>query len=151
MKFLTGLYKFMYGRYGIDELYHFLFFLYLFIVVADLFIKNNILFCIELLLLIIIFYRCFSKNINQRRKENESFLKLKNKLAKPFKNIKRNYKDRNNYVYKKCRNCHTTLRLPLPSKRGIKYAKCPNCKRRVKIISLRKLKIEVIRKDEAKC
>ena len=59
MKFLTRLYKFMYGRYGIDELYHFLFFLYLFIVVADLFIKNNILFWIELLLLIIIFSNHF--------------------------------------------------------------------------------------------
>lgn len=151
MKFLTRLYKFMYGRYGIDELYHFIFFLYLFVVIIDLFIKNNILFVIELLLLIIIFYRCFSKNINQRRKENEKFLKLKNKLAKPFKNIKRNYRDRNDYVYKKCRKCHTTLRLPLPSKRGIKYAKCPNCKRRVRVICFRKLKFKVIRKDDVKC
>lgn len=151
MKFQNKLYQFMYGRYGIDELYQFLFFLYLFIVIIDLFVKNNILFGVELFLLIIIFYRIFSKNINKRRKENEMYLNLKNRFLTPFKNIKRNYRDRNNYIYKKCRKCHTTLRLPLPSKRGIKYAKCPNCKERVRIICFRKLKIEVIRKDEVKC
>ena len=150
MKFQNKLYKFMYGRYGIDELYNFLFVIYFILIVIDLFIRSNILLGIELGILTLTFYRCFSKNISRRRKENEFYLKLKKKILKPFKNMKRNYKDRDNYIYKKCRKCHTTLRLPLPSKRGIKYAKCPGCKNRVRVFCFRKLKIEVIRKGEVK-
>lgn len=148
MKFQNKLYKFIYGRYGMDELYHFLFLLYLFIIIIDLFIKSNILIIIELFILVITFYRFFSKNISKRRRENDLYLILKKKVLKPFKNIKRNYKDRNNYIYKKCNKCHTILRLPLPSKRGVKYARCPGCKERVRVFCFRKLKTEVIRKGE---
>ena len=45
-------------------------------------------------------------------------------------------------------NVHTILRLPLPSKRGIKHVKCPKCGKRLTVVALRKLKVEVIRKDE---
>lgn len=148
MKFQDKIYKFMYGRYGIDELYSFLFVVYFILIIIDLFIKNDILFGIELIILTLTFYRCFSKNISRRRKENEIYLKLKKKVLKPFRNIKRNYKDRDCYIYKKCNRCHTTLRLPLPTKKGLRYAKCPSCKKRVRVFCFRKVKTKVIRKGE---
>lgn len=138
--------KFMYGRYGIDELYKFLFWLYIILFIVNLFLRNGIINIIDLFIIIIMIYRSFSKNIYQRRKENNLYLKYKNKTLKPFKNIKRNFKDRKTTVYKKCPKCKTTLRLPLPYTRGIKHAKCPECQNKVTFLVLRKVKVEIIKK-----
>ena len=145
MKLLEKLQKFMYGRYGrIDDLYKFLFWLYIILLIINLFLNNLIITIIELLLVIIMFYRLFSKKIYKRSNENKKYLKLKNKLLKPFKNIKRNIADKN-YIYKKCPKCKTILKLPVPTKRGIKHAKCPTCKKKLRVLALKKLKIELIR------
>ena len=73
------------------------------------------------------------------------FLKVKNIVLKPFTNIKRNIKDKN-HIYKKCYKCNTTLKLPLPSKRGIKHAKCPGCGKKVTLFAFKQQKVEVIYK-----
>ncbi len=145
MNFIRKIISFMYGRYGVDDLYKFLFKCFFCLVLINLIFHNTILFYIELLIFVIMVYRVLSKNIYKRRRENEKFLNFKKKLLKPFSNIKRNYRDRKQYVYKKCHNCKTTLRLPLPSKRGINHVKCPECKKRLTVFSLRKEKIEIIR------
>ena len=145
MKFIDKLRRLMIGRYGIDDLYNFLFRLYLILFLIDIFINSKILTIIELIIVIIMFYRFLSKNIYTRQKENKEFLKLKSKVLKPFNNIKRNYKDRDYYVYKKCKYCKTTLKLPLPKKRGIQHVKCPKCKKRIKFICFRQEKVEVIK------
>lgn len=144
MKWQSKLQKFMYGRYGVDELYKFLFGLYLFIIIIDLFLNNIILTILELLIIVIIFYRVLSKNIYQRNKENQKYLKLKKNIIKPFRNIKRNVLDKDN-IYKKCSKCKTTLKLPLPYERGIKHTKCPKCSKRLTFLVLKKQKIEIIR------
>lgn len=134
----------MYGRYGIDELYQFLLKLYVFLFILNLFIKSKIISIIELVVVIVMFGRLFSKNFKLRRKENELYLKIKKIIVKPFINLKRNIKDKN-HVYKKCRKCKTVLKLPLPNKRGFKKAKCPHCGSRVRIFTLKQEKIEIIR------
>ena len=136
--------KFMYGRYGADELYKFQLILYLITIFIGIFVKSKILLVIELLLIISILYRPMSKKIYKRSNENVRYLKLKSKITKPFINIKRNLKDKN-HIYKNCHKCNTTLKLPIPSERGIKHAKCPNCGNRVTLFTLRKEKIEIIR------
>ena len=135
--------KFMYGRYGPDELYRFQLILYLITIFISIFIKSKILSVIQLLLIISIFFRPMSKKIYKRSNENQIYLKIKNKIAKPFINIKRNIKDKD-HIYKKCNKCKTTLKLPLPSKRGIKHAKCPHCGKRITLFALKKEKIEII-------
>ncbi len=145
MNFIYKLKKFMYDRYGSDEFSKFLFTIYILLVLINLFIRLNILFYIELLLMIIILLRYFSKNINRREKENILFLKIKKSMIKPFKNIIRNLKDKNN-VYKKCHKCKTILKLPLPSKRGFKKVKCPECNYKNKFLIIKKEKIKIIRK-----
>ena len=146
MKFIDKLRRFMIGRYGIDDLYKFLLRLYLVLFLVDIFINSLILTIIELIIVIIMFYRVLSKNIYTRKKENSSYLKLKKEILKPINNIKRNFKDRDYYVYKKCKDCKTTLKLPLPKKRGIQHVKCPKCKNKIKFISIRQEKVEVIKK-----
>lgn len=143
MKYIEKIQRFMYGRYGVDELYKFLFLVYFGLIIVDLFIHNFVLFIIQTLILFIMFYRVFSKNINRRRKENKMYLKIKNKLLSPFDNIKKNIKDKE-HVYVKCRKCKKVLRIPIPMERGIKKVKCPNCGKRRKKLVLKKVKVEII-------
>lgn len=145
MKYIYKIQKFMQGRYGMDDLYKFLLGLYFSLFIINLFIKSSILEIIELLIVVVIFYRFLSKNITKRKRENTYYLKLKNKVIKPFKNIWRNYQDRGYYVYKKCHGCKSILKLPLPKKRGIQKVKCPKCKKSFKFICFRQEKVEVVK------
>ena len=72
MKFIDKLQKFMIGRYGPDELYHFLFKLYIILLIINVFfVKYIILEYIELFIVLFIFYRFFSKkSINEEKKIN---------------------------------------------------------------------------------
>ena len=135
--------KFMYGIYGPDELYKFHLILYFITLIIGLFVKSKILLFIQLLLIVLIIFRPMSKKIYKRSDENVLFLKIKAKVTKPFINIKRNIKDKD-HIYKKCHKCKTTLKLPIPSKRGIKHAKCPHCGNRVTLFTIKKEKIEII-------
>lgn len=144
MSLINKIQKFMIGRYGVDELYRFLLKSYVILVIINLFLHSNILSILEFGIIGFMFYRFFSKNCYQRRKENKKYLEIKEYILTPFKNIKRNIKDKDN-VYKKCHHCKTILKLPIPMKRGIKHAKCPNCKKRLTIFTLKKQKIEIIK------
>ena len=135
--------KFMYGRYGSDELYRFHLILYFITLIIGLFVKSKILLLIQLLLIALIIYRPMSKKIYKRSDENVRFLNIKTKITKPFINIKRNIKDKD-HIYKRCHKCKTTLKLPISLKRGIKHAKCPHCGNRVTLFTLKKEKIEII-------
>ena len=142
--FYNKIYKFMYGRYGIDELYKFSFKLYIILFILNIFINSKIINTLEWILIITMIYRSFSKQTTKRKKENDKYLKIKKKIIKPFTDKKKLIKDKN-HIYKKCHHCKTILRLPLPSKRGIKHSKCPTCKKRNTFLILRKLKIEIIK------
>lgn len=136
----------------IDDLNRFMIAILLVLIIITIFIRNFYLDILKFLILIILIFRIASKNKSKRYQENQNYLKIKNILLKPFTNIARNFKDRKKYVYKKCRKCKTTLKLPLPSSRGINHAKCPNCGYRVTLFTLRKkqeekVQVEVIKKS----
>lgn len=140
MKFQQKIQKFMYGRYGFDELYNFLFFVYIFLLIIDLFLDSKILTLIEFITIFIIVYRVLSKKIYIRSNENQKYLKIRRKISKWFENVK----DKD-HIYKKCRYCKTILKLPLPNKIGIKYVKCPKCKKKNKVLALKRQKVEIIK------
>lgn len=144
MKYIYKFQKFMKGRYGVDELSRFIFKIYFILVILNIFINSKIIYVLEFTILFLIFYRFLSKKIYKRSNENQAFLKIKKNITNPFKNIERNKNDKQ-HVYKKCYKCKTTLKLPLPSKIGIKKAKCPKCGKRIKFMIFRKEKIEVYR------
>ena len=137
----------------IDELNRFLIIIDIILIIVSIFIKAFLLDLFKFIFLGLIIFRITSKNKIQRQKENKIYLKIVNALTKPFKNIVRNFKDRKTHVYKKCSKCKTTLKLPLPNKRGINHAKCPECDNRVTLFTLRKkqeekIKVEVIKKKK---
>ena len=136
--------KFMYGRYGIDKLYMFMFYLFFILQILNLFIRTIIIDIIELIIFIIMFYRVLSKNINKRKKEEKLYLEIKQKIINLFK--KNKFKYDKEHIYKKCKKCKTIIRLPLPNNIGINCVKCPKCKTKNKVFSLKKQKIEFFRK-----
>ena len=145
MKFGDRYIKFMKDRYGVDELYKFLLLICFVLLVINTFISNNIIRLFEVLLIVIIFYRYMSKNIKLRKKENDKYLEIKDKIIKLFDYNKKKYKDRNTHMYKKCPKCKQKIRLPL--KKGKHTVKCPNCGNRFDVACHKneKIKVEIIK------
>lgn len=143
--FINKINKFMSGRYGIDDLYYFLFTIFLILFILNMFIKSTVLSTIELIIFVVAVYRYLSKNKNQRSKENKKYLYIKDKILNYFNYQKRKYKDRNTHMYKKCPNCKQKIRLPL--KKGKHTVKCPNCSHKfeVKCSKNEKIKVEVVK------
>lgn len=145
MKFGDRYIKFMKDRYGVDELYKFLLLICFVLIVINTFISNNIIRLFEVLLIVIIFYRYMSKNIKLRKKENDKYLEIKDKIIKLFDYNKKKYKDRNTHMYKKCPKCKQKIRLPL--KKGKHTVKCPNCGNKFDVACHKddKIKVEIIK------
>ncbi len=95
---------FMIGRYGIDELYKVLLVIYTILILINIFIRSKIIAVIEVLLIIIMIYRVLTKKyISKKKRKNDMYLKIKNKILSTYNyNKKKKYKDRNTYMYKKC-------------------------------------------------
>jgi len=111
--------------------------IYLILLIINIFIKSSIISLIEFILIIVIFYRLLSKNTNVRIKQNEIFLKLKNR---------KNNND--GYIYKDCPKCKKKLKLPLPYKKGLKSVICPKCNKKFKMLVLKSEKVEIISKKK---
>ncbi len=116
--------NFMVGRYGVDELYQFSTYFLLALILINLFVGNQIISIIELVLLILTMFRPFSRNYQARYKENARFLKIKNGIKGWFKRLKMRITDKD-HAYRKCPNCKKTLRLP--KQKGKHHVNCPNC------------------------
>lgn len=148
--FKEKLYRFMYGRYGTDELYTFCSVLSLVLVVANLIcsyaITNQtariIVSSILLALFVAVFawntFRSMSKKIYKRRRENGIFLNIVGALKRFFSfNTSRKTKSKNRdddfYIFRDCTKCSATLRLP--KKKGRHKVKCPKCSHSFYVVS----------------
>ena len=140
VKFISWYQKWMYHRYGIDELYYFILKIVTILIMVNLFFSSRSLLLVEIFLLSIMMLRKYSKNKKKRKEENVKYLLLRRKLKEKWEKRDRNH------IYKKCRKCKTILRLPLPSTRGIKHTRCPECHRKMKVLCLRKQQLEIVRK-----
>ena len=106
------LYRFMAGRYGADQLSRFLSWLALALIVLNLFLRSTVLWVLGIAALVVCYVRMFSKNFEKRRRENERYLQLKNKLTGAFRNWKDRQSQRRDYVFFRCPSCHAMLRVP---------------------------------------
>ncbi len=115
---------FMQGRYGVDELYRFLFVVYAVLLVVNAFVHSAGIYIALWVLLIYGLFRILSKNISARQKENAKYLIIKSKLKKKLEQLKTRAKDKE-HVYKTCPHCRATLRLP--RRKGKHTVNCPRC------------------------
>lgn len=129
MKFKERIYRFMYGRYGADSLSRFMLVLYIINSFLGIIIQNKvvdiIIWLFSFILLILMFFRMFSKNIYKRQYENGKYIRIKNKILEYFRYVSNKWKFRKTHVYRKCPSCKS--RLKLPKKNGKHEVKCPKC------------------------
>ena len=74
--------NFMRGRYGSDQFSRFLLIVALVVIVADIFISWRPLYLLALAILIYVYCRMFSRNINARYRENQRFLQFMAKFRR---------------------------------------------------------------------
>jgi small-conductance mechanosensitive channel len=118
-----GIRRFMFGRYGLDQLNVVLMVAAVALcLISFLFSRINAVwtvalsFVLNLLSYVLLFWyilRAFSRNIEKRNQENRRFLAFRSRLT-----------DKQNRYYR-CPNCKQTVRVPRG--RGKICIKCPKC------------------------
>lgn len=118
--------RFMMGRYGMDEFSKFLMIVWLVLWGIDLFINSGILSLLSLGLLVYMYYRMFSRNIQKRYQENVKYLNIKNMIISKFRSEKSIMKQRKTHHIYKCPTCKQKIRIPRG--KGRICITCPKCK-----------------------
>jgi len=117
--------RFMSGRYGTDDFSKFILGASLVLMVLNLFLRFRFLNTVILLLLIYVYFRMFSKNIQKRYQENVKYLQAKERVASVFQKEKRIAQDRKTHHIYKCPNCKQKIRIP--KGKGKICVTCPKC------------------------
>lgn len=138
-KFFTDLavkfQRFMYGRYGIDQLYRALLWFYLAAIILAMILGRAvdgmfyiIFSAVAWGLFIFAFLRVFSKKTENRRKENENWLKFAGIFKKKFKDLGNRWKFRKTHVFRTCPQCKAVLRMKRV--KGKHAVICPHCSKK---------------------
>lgn len=123
--FKEKLIRFMYGRYGADQLYYGLFALYFVLAIINAFLHWPIFAILMTADLIWMVFRMMSRNHAARRRENEAFLKIWRPIKDFFKLTRNRIRECRTHVYHRCPHCKAVLRLPRRS--GQHTVRCPRC------------------------
>ncbi len=121
--------KFMYGRYGTDRLNMFLLIVLIVCAGLNLFVRNGYFSIVmsswETLLIVLIYYRMFSRNIQKRYAENQKYLSLENKVKRFFGRTKYIQEQRKDFHIYTCPQCRQKIRIP--KGKGKISVHCPKC------------------------
>src|SRR5690554_6530961 len=107
---MNWLRKFMYGRYGVDQLSNVMIIISILLVVANMFLKIPALGTIGTIIIVISYSRMFSKNISKRYQENMKFLNWWNPIKGNFNKTKKKVKQSKTHKFFKCPNCKQDIR-----------------------------------------
>ena len=121
--------KFMYGRYGTDRLNMFLLIVLIVCAGLNLFVRNGYFSIVmrswETLLIVLIYYRMFSRNIQKRYAENQKYLSLENKVKRFVGRTKYIQEQRKDFHIYTCPQCRQKIRIP--KGKGKISVRCPKC------------------------
>jgi DNA-directed RNA polymerase subunit RPC12/RpoP len=115
----------MQGRYGVDSLSRFLSIVLLVIIILGMFIRIPLSGTITLVILVILYWRMFSRNIPKRYEENQKFLQIRDKLLGRFSDFGSNMSQMKDYHIYKCPRCNQKIRIPRG--KGHIMVRCPKC------------------------
>ena len=123
--------RFMYGRNGMDQLNRALFWVYIalwlagsILSVIGLDVLSAIFNVVLYVLLVVIVFRMFSKNLYKRREENSKFLQKTWKIRSQIGGAKARHADKD-HKYFTCKQCKTICRVPVG--KGKIIITCPKC------------------------
>lgn len=117
--------RFMTGRYGSDQLGRFIIILSLAAIMLNLFVRSQFLYGIGVFLLIISYFRMFSRNISRRYKENQLYLGYEMRGKEFFYKHTRQLGQIKKFHIYKCPTCGQKIRVP--RKKGRISIHCPKC------------------------
>lgn len=124
-QFKDSMQRVMYGRYGTDELGTAIFGVSIIVWVIACIIRVRILRTLACVGIFIALIRMYSRNTEQRRMENQSFLEKFEGPIKWYVLQKQKLRDRKTHKYFKCDQCKAVLRVP--KGRGKIEVTCPKC------------------------
>ena len=117
-------YRFMQGRYGIDQLNSFLMIVCVICFIVNMFIGSINLTFIAYGTWLFVIFRMFSKNIYARNRENDKYLNFFSPLSRWLKLKLMSKQDPSN-KYFSCPKCKQMVRVP--KGHGTVVVTCPNC------------------------
>lgn len=123
--------RFMMGRYGVDQLSNFTFVVYIILIIFQMIfrrtIAGSVLMALSYAVVLLYFFRVFSRNIYKRQRENQKFLQMWNPVKNYFKYLKMCVQERKG-VKKlfRCPKCHQIIRVP--KGKGKIAITCPKCR-----------------------
>ena len=118
--------RFMYGRYGMDQLSRNLSLICLVLLIVTMFVRNNVIYMIALVGIVYTYFRVFSRNISRRAEENEKYLKFHYKVVGKLNKIKFRITDSKTHRIFRCPSCSQKIRVPRG--KGKISIKCPKCR-----------------------
>ena len=118
-------YRFMQGRYGVDQLYRFIFFLALVLMIINTFLRNPMLNLVVYAHLILDIFRMLSKNHSARYAENQKYLQLTAKFRYWLDQQKKLWQERKYHHIYTCPKCKQKIRIP--KGKGKIMVCCPKC------------------------
>ena len=111
--------RFMYGRYGTDQLGRFIACVSLISISLSILTRgvgwgglSALLFYLCMALLGLSYFRMFSRNYSRRRRENEFYLNKKYAVTSKLKLHRECFKQRRDYAFFRCPGCRQLVRVP---------------------------------------
>ena len=117
--------NFMIGRYGVDSLSKFMLGTAVVLLVFAMGFRNNFLNTLACLLVLLCYFRMFSRNVRKRYDENVRFLNKTAKIRGFFKSQKNLMAQRKDYHIYTCPGCKQKIRIPRG--KGKIEIRCPKC------------------------
>ena len=120
----------MQGRYGTDGLSRFLSIAAFVLAIAAIFFRGlarNILWTAAIILIAFAYYRIFSRNFDARSRENQKYLRVKNRIAAGVRLRRDMLRQRKTHRFFRCPECRAMMRVPKgKGKVQIRCSKCGN-------------------------
>lgn len=107
--------RFMMGRNGNDQLNLFLLIVAVVCLLFGSFFGSfihSLLRLLALVLLILVYFRMFSKNVYRRQEENGKYLRFRLQVFSKLKALKERWVQRKDYKFFNCPACKAVLRVP---------------------------------------
>ena len=123
-------YRFMQGRYGVDQFAKFTMGVTLVSIVLAIFVNTgssagSLLDMLGLVAIVYTYFRIFSRNISKRAQENQKYLSATAKLRQRLNKEKNMMKQRKDYHIYTCPSCGQKVRIPRG--KGKIEISCPKC------------------------
>lgn len=117
--------RFMIGRYGSDKLSRFLMGTVFALIFVGIFIRSYWVDIAALFLMMLSYFRMFSRNIGKRFEENQKFERISFRVTEFFKKWRFKFQQMRQYHIYKCPSCGQKIRIPRG--KGKVSVHCPKC------------------------